>query len=43
MELIQCNGCGRIVKKADAVASADWYDIEVLNSRKNGIRGASVR
>lgn len=39
MELIQCNGCRRVVEKADAVASADWYDIEVLNSRKSGFRG----
>lgn len=39
MELIQCNGCKRVVPKANAVASADWYDIEVLNSCEGGFRG----
>ena len=41
MELIQCNGCRRVIAKADAVASADWYGyvIEGLNSRKVGFRG----
>lgn len=39
MELIQCNGCRRVIAKAAVVTSADWYDIEILNSRECGFRG----